>query len=40
MHVVFPELEEHIPYAEKVLADILSAWNFYPTKPSERARMQ
>jgi len=32
MHVMFPELEEHIPYVEKVLADILSAW----TGPSQR----
>lgn len=24
MHVMFPELEEHIPHAEKVLAEVLN----------------
>jgi len=24
MHILFPELEEHVPYAEKILASILN----------------
>ncbi|MDH7563619.1 MAG: hypothetical protein QHH24_01870 [Candidatus Bathyarchaeota archaeon] len=35
MHIMFPEMEDHIPYAEKILADILDR-NPEQPKPPQR----
>jgi len=35
MHVMFPEIGDYIPYAEKILADILDKKSKYQSEPKE-----